>query len=282
MNNPPVSLTAATLPYTGRARAPWLPLSGGRLLVRALSLAPLVRGHRSERPHISGKAFGSRTILGSPVQGELSAKPTEGLFIRAAQFIHPQKASRFSACPLIRLRSRCGTFPTSAGRPLVRALSLAPLCKGSCRQSRLRGCSSAQRNSSIRKKASRFSACTPHPPSLTLRHLPHIRGKAFGCACRGFAAFFSKEKAHLSPSERRVRRKLNPPNDCIMAKQRSVISDRCCCFWGCYSLKIHATSVNSQCAAMPAQRPPTVWQRIALPVKRLHFSASIMETCVER
>ncbi len=151
MNNPPVSLSAATLPYTGRARAswlplstgrllvahyPWLPLSGdtdpsaptsaGRLLVRALSLAPLVRGHRSERPHISGQAFGSRTILGSPVQGELSAKPTEGLFIRAAQFIHPQKASRFSACPLIRLRSRCGTFPTSAGRLLVAHAEASP------------------------------------------------------------------------------------------------------------------------------------------------------------
>ena len=47
-------------------------------------------------------------------------------------------------------------------------------------------------------------------------------------------------------------------------------------------MKIQATNVNSQCAAMPAHKPPTVWLRIALPVKRLHFSASIMETCVER
>ena len=31
------------------------------------------------------------------------------------------------------------------------------------------------------QKAFRFSACTPHPPPLTLRHLPHIRGKAYRC-----------------------------------------------------------------------------------------------------
>ena len=41
-------------------------------------------------------------------------------------------------------------------------------------------------------------------------------------------------------------------------------------------------STNSQWAAMPAQKPPRVWQRMDLPTSSLQWSMSIMDTWVER
>ena len=40
------------------------------------------------------------------------------------------------------------------------------------------------------------------------------------------------------------------------------------------------SSTKIQCAAMPAQKPPRVWQPMALPMSSLQPSESIIEVCV--
>ena len=102
---------------------------------------------------------------------------------------------------------------------------------------------------------------------------------------RSAAAPSNARRCGVSPSHRRMRRRQPPLGKGAFAGAEKAPGGAGSFFAFGSGGRGQATaerSTKSQWAATPAQRPPNVWQRIALPISSLQFRLSIIEVWVLR